>query len=184
MSTEPTKANPAQEEGCFGIIFERKYYRRGNAFIKRNLRPREYRTGYKGLHIPRMGKERLKNEASCLEYIRQHTDIPVPQVYCHFEDDDAYYLITEYIEGVGMSALLEDQKSKVQKELVAHVDKLKSLTARSLGGLQESSYRLIGSFDKQSRTPGILSLLKEASMCFATTTFHSKPWLSILTPLR
>lgn len=38
-----------------------------------------------------------------LRFIRQHTDIPVPIVYCDFEEDGAYYLITEYIKGAGMS---------------------------------------------------------------------------------
>ncbi len=64
------------EDGSFGITFERKYYARGCAFIKRSLRPREYRTGYRGLHVPRLGKERLMNEAETLRYIRQNTDIP------------------------------------------------------------------------------------------------------------
>ncbi|KAM4060353.1 hypothetical protein HRG_014242 [Hirsutella rhossiliensis] len=82
-------SEPIQEEGCIATTFERKYYQRGRVFIKRSLRPNEFRTGYRGLHIPRLGKE-------------------LPTVYCHFEDDGAYYLITEYIEGVSMSELEEE----------------------------------------------------------------------------
>ncbi|KAI1174943.1 kinase-like protein [Nemania sp. FL0916] len=123
-----------KEDGCFAVTFERKYYHRGDSFIKRTLRPREFRTGYKGLHIPRLRNETIKNEADSLRYIRQHTNIPVPRVYCDFEDDDAYYLVTEYVEGVGMSDLTEDQKAVVRDELESHFTTLRTLKSDRLGG--------------------------------------------------
>ncbi|KAK4040792.1 kinase-like domain-containing protein [Parachaetomium inaequale] len=123
-----------REEGCFGLTFERKYYHRNGSFIKRSLRPREFRTGYRGLHVPRLGKERIKNEADSLRYIRQHTDIPVPTVYSDFEDDDAYYLVVEYVEGVGMNDLSDDQKAVVREELEGHLAKLKKLRSNRMGG--------------------------------------------------
>ncbi|KAJ0164938.1 hypothetical protein CTA2_12808 [Colletotrichum tanaceti] len=129
---------PAEQEkkddGCFATTFERKYYRRGGAFVKRSLRPREFRTGYRGLHVPRLNTERLMNEAESLRFIRLHTEIPVPKVYCDFEDDDAYYLITEYVEGVGMSELTDDQKAVVRKELEGHLTTLKNLKSNRIGG--------------------------------------------------
>ncbi|KAG7140435.1 hypothetical protein HYQ45_002738 [Verticillium longisporum] len=106
-----TAKQEEQDGGCFATTFERKHYSRNGAFVKRSLRPREFRTGYRGLHIPRLNKERLMNEAESLRFIRSHTDVPVPTVYCDFQDDEAYYLITEYVEGVGMSELAEDQKA-------------------------------------------------------------------------
>ncbi|RFU74660.1 kinase-like domain [Trichoderma arundinaceum] len=129
MSTELLK-----EEGCFAITFERKYYHRGNSFIKRSLRPREFRTGWRGLHVPRMGMERLMNEAESLLFIRKHTNIPVPTVYCHFEDDGAYYLVTEYVQGESMSDLEEPQKAVVRQELKKHLETLKSLKSNQIGG--------------------------------------------------
>lgn len=125
---------PVKEEGCFAFTFERKYYHRGNAFIKRSLRPREFRTGYQGLHVPRVGKERLLNEAASLRYIREMTNIPVPTVYCDFEDDGAYYLVTEYIDGVSMSELQEEEKSTVSKEVNQHLATLRNLKSRNIGG--------------------------------------------------
>jgi hypothetical protein len=80
------------------------------------------------------GKERLLNEAEALQFVRQHTDISVPAVNCHFEDDGAYYLISEYIEGVSMSELSEEQKVVVRQELEIHRAKLKTLKSRRLGG--------------------------------------------------
>ncbi|KAI0427138.1 kinase-like protein [Xylaria sp. FL1042] len=124
----------AREEGCFAITFERKYYHRGGSFIKRTLRPREFRTGSRGLHIPRLRKESIMNEAESLRYIRRHTNIPVPHVYCDFEDEDAYYLVTEYVEGVSMSRLTDDQKAVVCGEIQSHLTTLKTLTSNRLGG--------------------------------------------------
>ncbi|KAK3996616.1 kinase-like domain-containing protein [Cladorrhinum sp. PSN332] len=124
----------AREEGCFAITFERKYYHRGGSFIKRTLRPREFRTGHRGLHIPRFRKESVMNEAESLRYIRQHTNIPVPTVHCDFEDEDAYYLVTEYVEGVSMSRLTEDQKAVVREELQGHLATLQTLKSNRLGG--------------------------------------------------
>ncbi|KAF5710710.1 kinase-like domain-containing protein [Fusarium mundagurra] len=122
------------EEGCFAVTFERKYYHRGGSFIKRTLRPKEFCTGYRGLHIPRFRMESIRNEAESLRYIRQHTNVPVPTVYCDFEDDDAYYLVTEYVEGVSMSSLKEDQKAVVREELQHHLATLQTLKSNQLGG--------------------------------------------------
>jgi aminoglycoside phosphotransferase len=129
-----SKNQEALEEGCFAITFERKYYRRGECFIKRCLRPGEFRTGFRGLHIPRLRKESIMNEAESLRYIRDHTNIPVPRVYCDFEDQDAHYLIVEYVEGVSMSDLTDEQKTVVCSELRGHLATLKTLTSNRLGG--------------------------------------------------
>ena len=123
-----------KEEGCFAVTYERKYYRRGDVFIKRSLRTSEFRTGYRGVHIPRLAKERLRNEAESLRLIRRATNIPVPSVLCDFEDDGAYYLITEYVDGVGMSELPEEQKTTVCEELHKHLATLHSLKSKTPGG--------------------------------------------------
>ena len=113
---------------------DRKYYRRGNAFIKRCLRTREFFQGPQGLHIPRLRKESLRNEAATLRFIRRHTEIPVPLLFCDFEDDDAYYLITEYVEGVSMADLPDHQKDVVMAELEGHLRRLEALRSPRLGG--------------------------------------------------
>jgi aminoglycoside phosphotransferase (APT) family kinase protein len=123
-----------EDEGCIATTFERKYYHREQVFIKRSLRPREFRTGYRGLHIPPFGIERLKNEAESLQFIRRHTDIPVPTLYCHFLDDGAYYLITEFVEGTSMADLPAEQKAIVCEELEKHREKLRTLKSNRIGG--------------------------------------------------
>lgn len=123
------------EEGCTDVTFERKYYNRGGVFIKRSLRPREYRINQRDEpHVPRLNPERIKNEADALRFIREHTDIPVPTVYADFEDDEAYYLVVEYIKGTCMVDLSEQNKKVVCQELVGHVKTLQGLRSEHLGG--------------------------------------------------
>ena len=115
--------NPRREENCFSVTPERKYYKVGQALIKRSLRPTEWQTNpFTGtLIIPRFGKPRLYNEAASMAFIARHTSIPIPELYCCFEDDEAVYLVIEYIEGVSMNALKEEKQKVIQKELEVYV---------------------------------------------------------------
>ncbi|KAJ5110338.1 hypothetical protein NUU61_001595 [Penicillium alfredii] len=114
---------------------ERGYYRRGNFFIKRTLRPSEYITTQKGTtYVPRLNRERLENEAESLRFIRRISDIPVPIVYGAFEVDGAYFVVTEYIEGSSMSELEEGQKVIVQGELCQHLHTLRGIKSNKTGG--------------------------------------------------
>ncbi|KAL2153511.1 hypothetical protein VTH82DRAFT_4666 [Thermothelomyces myriococcoides] len=124
----------ASEEGCLATTTDRKYYRRGNAFIKRCLRTRELPHGPQGIQIPRLRMESLKNEAATLRFLRRYTDIPVPLLFCDFEDDDAYYVITQYIDGVSMAELPEHQKAVVIAELEGYLAELKLLRSNRMGG--------------------------------------------------
>ncbi|KAF2254412.1 kinase-like protein [Trematosphaeria pertusa] len=125
-----------REENCIGITAERKYYHVDNAFIKRSLRPHEWQLSkFKGtIHVPRQSKERLLNEAACLRFIRDNSDIPVPTLHCTFEDDGAVYLVMEYVRGVGMDALDESQRATVVQELEGHLQTLRGLQSSRIGG--------------------------------------------------
>lgn len=88
------------------------------------------------------------NEAAALRFIRQHTDIPVPDIYCGFEDDDAYYLISQNNDGVNMSDLKDEtQKAAARVELEKHLAKLKGIKSKRLGGpsgIVIPPYRVLG----------------------------------------
>ena len=58
----------------------------------------------------------------------------VPRVYCDFEDDQAYYVATEYVDGVNMSSLSEEQRAVVHNELSMHLAKLKTQRSSRIGG--------------------------------------------------
>ncbi|KAF1951085.1 kinase-like protein [Byssothecium circinans] len=129
-------ANTRKEENCFAVTAERKYYHANNSFIKRSLRPSEWQVSpFKGtIHVPRLGVERILNEAAALTYVKENTNIPVPTLHACFEDDNAAYIVTSYVDGVSMSALTDDQKAIVTKELEGHIETLHSLRGARLGG--------------------------------------------------
>ena len=130
-------ASSRREKDCFAITAERKYYHIGKTFVKRSLRPREWQVSqFRGtIHVPRQGNERLLNEAAAMQFVTEHTRIPVPVLHCAFADDDAVHLVMEYVEGVNMADLTEDEKHVVKQELAEHLESLHSLRSSTLGGV-------------------------------------------------
>lgn len=128
--------NNNKEAECTYITVERKYFHVNDTFIKRSLRPREWQenpwTGE--TYEPRLIQARLLNEASALEFIAQNTTIPVPKLYACFRDDEAVYLITEYIEGRGMDELEDEEKLIVGEEIESFVQQLHGLKSNNIGG--------------------------------------------------
>ena len=58
----------------------------------------------------------------------------MPKVDGNFQDDEAYYLITEYVPGVSMSDLQDEQKRIVKEEIKLHLDVRHNLKSQTLGG--------------------------------------------------
>ena len=82
--------------------------------LKRSLRPDEYLKLSDGAPcVPLLVVERLKNEAACMKFIRENTDIPVPKILDTYEIDGSYHLWMEFIDGVEMSELTKEQQSLV-----------------------------------------------------------------------
>ncbi|KAJ4865676.1 phosphotransferase enzyme family domain-containing protein [Trichoderma breve] len=104
-----SELNERREKNCIAISHERKYFRVGNTWVKRGLRPHEWQK---------------QNE----------TGIPLPKLLGCFEDDGAAYLVTEYVEGVGMNDLDTERQAVVTKELQCHILTLKRLTSDTWGG--------------------------------------------------
>lgn len=126
--------NEKREEGCFGITHERKYYRMGNVMVKRSLRPHEWQSLSGYVHVPRFNTERILNEGACIQFLAERTDLPLPKVHACFEDDGAAYLVTEYVEGVGMDKLDEGKRAVVGRELCRHLETLRGFTSATWGG--------------------------------------------------
>ena len=126
--------NEKREKQCVSVTPERKYYRCGNTWVKRSLRPTEWQK-HGGFHyVPMFNLERVLNEGACLQFIAGKTDIPLPKLYACFEDDGAAYLITEYVEGVGMNDLSAEDQNTVAEELEKHLTALKGLKSNTWGG--------------------------------------------------
>lgn len=115
--------------------WEREYCSYPDRFLKRSLAPPEYKTAQSGkLYVPFRNIERLKNEVACLKYIREKTDIPVPEVLEAYEENGSYYLWTARAEGVPLQDLEKKDRLKVLPEIRRHVDTLRTLRSNNSGG--------------------------------------------------
>ncbi|KAK3302809.1 uncharacterized protein B0T15DRAFT_487799 [Chaetomium strumarium] len=112
-----------RESGCFAVLADRKYYRRGNLFIKRTLRKHEWTelssdtVAEPSAALP----QRFRTDVAVQQYLRERTNIPLPAFASTFEDDGAMYLLPE-----------EDRRV-IEKELQQHMGTLKSLRSDTLG---------------------------------------------------
>jgi len=79
--------------------------------------------------------ERVKNEVASINFIKEHTSIPVPNVRCAFEDNGRYYIVTDIVPGVTMAELAEEQKATVMEELEGYIEQMHSLKSKVLGGV-------------------------------------------------
>ncbi|PPR06700.1 hypothetical protein CVT26_001367 [Gymnopilus dilepis] len=123
------------EEGCTAITEQKKYYEIDNVFVKRNLTPSEWAINIYGhLLIPYKCKERLKNEAAAIRYIKANTSIPVPNIRCAFEDHGRFYLMTDIVPGVQMANLPDDVKGQVIKEVDGYVAQMHAIKSKVMGG--------------------------------------------------
>lgn len=123
-----------REKHCFAVTPERKYYKVGQTMIKRSLRPSEWQQHNGYMHVPMFNTERILNEGASLQFVAENTDIPLPKLYACFEDDGAAYLVTEYVQGVGMNELDAEKRDIVAVELETYLEKLKALTSKKWGG--------------------------------------------------
>ncbi len=85
-------------------------------------------------------------------------------MYCDFEDDQAYYLATVYVEGVDMSSLSEEQRTVVYEELSVHLAKLKTLRSNRMGGPSGIVIPPIVSCGRPRRTTGACESLTTTSL--------------------
>ena len=126
--------NAKREEYCVAVSPERKYYRFRDTWIKRSLRPTEWQKHNGYLHVPIFNLERILNEGACLMFLAENTEVPLPKLIACFEDDGAAYLITAYVEGVGMNDLDVESQGVVAEELQRHLQALQKLTSDTWGG--------------------------------------------------
>ncbi|TLS20677.1 uncharacterized protein PpBr36_11011 [Pyricularia pennisetigena] len=114
---------------------ERQFDKFSDKFCKRSLRPDEYMIKRNGEpYVPPKGYERLKNEAASLQFIREKTNIPVPEVLEAYDDRGAFVLVTKLLPGVQMCKLSAEQQIKVMEEVEAQIKVLQSIKSSRTGG--------------------------------------------------
>jgi hypothetical protein len=99
-------------------------------FVKRSSMPGEYpqlnRIG-QPLFRDRRAKQSLVNEARAIEYVRQHTTIPVPTTIAAFEDRGAFYLIQEFLAGIRADTAPPSAHPYIVQQLEGYVKQLQRL---------------------------------------------------------
>ncbi|KAL1721843.1 kinase-like domain-containing protein [Schizophyllum commune] len=139
----PPEHNPlrVKDPGCEYITFDKKYYRLVGQdgvkrFMKRSLSESEWAMRDGGRIIPPTYDvaAHVRNEAAAIAYVRAHTDIPVPNVVCSFDDGGRTYLIEDEVPGISMASLPDDAKAVVMKEVETHIRTLQSVKGATMGG--------------------------------------------------
>ena len=123
----------------FGYTPYRKYFvsEETGTFLKRTLRKNELQTNMRGELIP-LGNvvERSRNEAAALQFLKKNTSIPLPQVYQVYDDGEAHGILMEYVDGVELHELPDDQKPAVFDELRNHLESMHAITRPRFGGVE------------------------------------------------
>ncbi|KAK4896756.1 hypothetical protein LTR27_005350 [Elasticomyces elasticus] len=126
-----------------------------HTFTKREPQPHEYHahpsTGEPVL-LPNDSRSRLENEFLVLRYLRQHTDIPVPEAISYTVEDGAASLTTSRV--VGAVEICECAEAD-RAQIVEHVDRelrekilpvLQSLKSRRMGGRTQDDQLVVPPF--------------------------------------
>lgn len=71
------------------------------------------------------------SEASTLQFVAQHTSIPVPKVHCAFRHKDCTYILMDRIHGemvaIGWTSRSAESKGKILQQLKGMIQELRSL---------------------------------------------------------
>ena len=114
---------------------DRLYHYYDDRFLKRSLRPDEYKmNGYGQIHIPFDCQRRLENEVASLRFIKSNTKIPVPTVLDAYGHEGAFYVWTELVPGVDMDDFSPSDQATVTMEVEDRVRTLQSLRSKTIGG--------------------------------------------------
>ncbi|CAK7234851.1 hypothetical protein SBRCBS47491_009089 [Sporothrix bragantina] len=91
--------------------------------------------GFVGQQIGQMQRHAAMHDpAAPMAFVDENSRAGRRALYACFEDDAAAYVITEYVEGVGMNELTADEQKTVVQELEQHLKTLKTLTSNVWGG--------------------------------------------------
>ncbi|KAF6766907.1 Aminoglycoside phosphotransferase [Kalmanozyma brasiliensis GHG001] len=106
-------------------------------FMKRSVDPREFRVDRDNHRVVSFtnSANAVRNEKLAIDYVREHTSIPVPNIVFYLDEGDRVYLATEVVEGVTLGDI-EDPKDefKVCKQLDAYVTELETHRSSKIRG--------------------------------------------------
>jgi len=106
-------------------------------FMKRNTEPKEFDHNMLNHRVAAScnGANRLRNEKLALDFAREKTNIPVPNVVFYLDEGERVYLATEWVEGIPMSSIENPKgRQKVIDQLDAYVSELETHRSSRIRG--------------------------------------------------
>ncbi|KAK4235058.1 kinase-like domain-containing protein [Achaetomium macrosporum] len=97
-----------------------------------------------GKTVVKSGKTIRATEGYTMRFVRQHTRIPVPEVYSVYKDEQsgAVHIVMEYIEGKPLdevwSTLTADEKQSVMRQLRGYFQELRQIKGTFIGSVDGS----------------------------------------------
>lgn len=133
-------------------------------------------------------KEVLESQVQTINYIREHADIPVPEVF-HFDttaqsEIGAPYIAMSYISGKPVSHLwfdttgntsLEDRRRNILKQLAQAMSQLNRLHFDKIGSLVTSCHDLGPCYDWDETEDGMVTVSSSGPF-LKTTSFLKNSW--------
>lgn len=86
------------------------------------------------------------SELAALEYVAEHTSIPVPKVFNSHYYDDGLYIEMEYVRGMSLEAawyrghLTQDQKKHIITQVAGYISQLRELKPPREGIVASASF--------------------------------------------
>jgi aminoglycoside phosphotransferase len=160
---------------------DRCYIINQSTFTKRELLPHERQRNLKGEIITTpWSRERLENERAALEYIREHTTIPVPRVIDFRYHEWGCCLTTTRVDGVELDEVtgearlraLENAEIFVQEVVLPQLRRLTSASIGSLTGIVIPPTR-VSTKDKRRYWPAKISHTAQYVFCHNDLTQHN-----------
>ncbi|XXH00871.1 hypothetical protein Hte_007222 [Hypoxylon texense] len=123
-------------------------------------------------------------EAEAMRFVRDHTSIPVPEVYNAYWDEESgrVRIVMEYIEGERLDyawdKLTEEEKESVTGQLRNHFTELRKISGSFIGSVDGSACDDVYFEDK----PGVYGPYSDEDafnrgIIQAWTTGHDDPWI-------
>lgn len=120
------------QDGPCRRVFETPAYNGANRFVVKRTVPESQLENTPTLdRIDKRNPAMLQNEIRAIQYVRQHTTIPVPTIVTTFQDRDSLYMIQEYVEGAVAASsirLPKPAKQHIVSQLESYVAQLHALT--------------------------------------------------------
>lgn len=118
--------------------------------------------------------DQLLNEIGCLRYVREHTSIPVPQVYFWSIEAGGEYIAREYVEGEYLSSIWgrysEEEKDAVAVKLAEIIVEMVETRFDKIGGIMPN--------DKLGPTVERSKILKGRNKFHAMENYNIGPYCS------